>query len=364
MLSLSILIIFIIILFYGYTSQKKFGSLPDNISKLKIEKSKNFRDGAFQNLSYTPNLTEGVSFFDALKDFLFSKKERLKPIDALPSLKTDLLNLPKDQNVFIWFGHSSYFMQIDGKRFLVDPVFSGSASPIPGTVKAFAGSDIYTADDIPEIDYLFISHDHWDHLDYDTFIALKPKINKIICGLGVGSHLRYWGFEKEIIETDWYDHTDLGDGFNVITTPARHFSGRSFKRNQSLWASFVLNTPSKRIFIGGDSGYDTHFSKIGALYGPFDLAIIENGQYNWKWKHIHTLPEETVQVAKDLKAKAFIPVHSSKFALAMHSWDEPLQKVNELSKKENLNIITPRIGEPVLVDQKSNSYQGWWHQVR
>src|SRR5690606_9309018 len=120
--------------------------------------------------------------------------------------------------------------------------------------------------------------------------------------------------------------------------PARHFSGRTFKRNQSLWVSFVLNTPTKRIFIGGDSGYDTHFAKIGDLYGPFDLAILENGQYNWKWKYIHTLPEETVKAAKDLKAKSFIPVHSSKFALALHNWDEPLKEVCILSKKEGINV--------------------------
>src|SRR5690606_27560265 len=154
---------------------------------------------------------------------------------------TDLINLPKDQNALVWFGHSSYFIQIDGKRILVDPVFSGNASPLPGTMKSFKGSDIYTVDDIPQIDYLFITHDHWDHLDYETILALKPKLNKIVCGLGVGSHLRYWGFGNEIFETDWFDKTQLDDGFNIITTPARHFSGRTFKRNQSLWVSFVLN---------------------------------------------------------------------------------------------------------------------------
>lgn len=300
-----------------------------------------------------------------MKDFFFTKKERLKPIDSLPSIKTDLFNIPKEQNVFVWFGHSSYFLQVDGKKFLIDPVFSGNASPIPGTMKSFKGADIYTPDDIPEIDYLIITHDHWDHLDYETIIALKPKIDKIICGLGVGSHLRYWGFKNEIFETDWYDQTNFGDGFTITTTPARHFSGRTFKRNQSLWASFVLNTPSKKIFIGGDSGYDTHFAKIGNLYGPFDLAILENGQYNWKWKYIHTLPEETVKAAKGLKAKSFIPVHSSKFALAMHSWDTPLKEVNSISKKENLNIITPLIGQSVLIDSilLKGNYEEWWKKV-
>ncbi len=364
MLFLLSLIILLIILFFGYTKLAKFGSMPDEISLEKIKKSKNFKNGSFQNLSLTPDLAEGVTYYDVFKDFFFGKKEHLKPIDSLPSIKTDLMNLPKDQNVLVWFGHSSYFMQIDGKRILVDPVFSGNASPLPGTMKSFKGSDIYTVDDIPKIDFLFITHDHWDHLDYETILALKPKLNKIICGLGVGSHLRYWGFENEIFETDWFDKTQLDDGFNIITTPARHFSGRTFKRNQSLWVSFVLNTPTKRIFIGGDSGYDTHFAKIGDLYGPFDLAILENGQYNWKWKYIHTLPEETVKAAKDLKAKSFIPVHSSKFALALHNWDEPLKEVCILSKKEGINVITPLIGQPVIISKENQTYKYWWEGLK
>jgi L-ascorbate metabolism protein UlaG (beta-lactamase superfamily) len=195
-------------------------------------------------------------------------------------------------------------MQIDGKRFLVDPVLNGSASPVKFTTRSFKGSDVYTTGAIPDIDYVFITHDHWDHLDHDTITQLKPKIKKIITGLGVGEHLERWGFEKgAIIERDWNEKIVLEDGFVVNTAPARHFSGRGFKRNGSLWMSFILQTPTMKIYIGGDSGYDTHFIEIGNKFGPFDLAVLENGQYDKNWKYIHMMPEEVVQAAEDLRAK-------------------------------------------------------------
>ena len=184
-------------------------------------------------------------------------------------------------------------MQLDGKKVLVDPVFSGSASPLPFGTKAFAGTDPYTTADMPEIDYLFITHDHWDHLDYETICALQPKIKQIICPLGVGAHLTYWGFVQEFIhEINWNEDLFLGTGFNVHSIPARHFSGRDYKRNGTLWSSFILKTPSHKIFIGGDSGYDTHFKEAGDQFGPFDLVILENGQYDKKWKYIHMQPAE------------------------------------------------------------------------
>ena len=155
-------------------------------------------------LAHTPMLSEGVGYYTVLKEFLFDKKDRVKPVDLIPSRKTDLLNLDPGKDVLVWFGHSSYFMQIDGKKILVDPVFSGAASPVSFNIKAFKGTDIYTTDDIPEIDFLFISHDHWDHLDYETVLKLKPKIKKIICALGIGAHLERWGFAKNIIsEKNW-----------------------------------------------------------------------------------------------------------------------------------------------------------------
>ncbi len=258
-------------------------------------------------------------------------------------------------------------MQIDGKRILVDPVFSGNASPVPGTVKSFKGTDRYAVEDLPDIDYLFISHDHYDHVDYETLMKLKPKIKKVICGLGVGAHFEHWGYDtNKIIEKDWNETVDFGNGFIVHTTPARHFSGRGFTRNNTLWMSYVLQTATMKIYIGGDSGYDTHFADIGNKYGPIDLAIIENGQYNVAWRYIHTLPDEVLKAAKDLKAKRLFPVHSSKFALGNHAWDEPLTKVSELNNhSENpISLVTPMIGEFVFLKDIKQQFKQWWVGVK
>jgi L-ascorbate metabolism protein UlaG (beta-lactamase superfamily) len=292
--------------------QPKFGKKPSGVRLQKIAQSPNYKNGAFQNLNHTPSLTEGASFYSVLKEFLFVKKERLKPKNIIPTIKTDLLKLKIQENVLIWFGHSSYFMQVDGKRILVDPVLSGAASPLSFTTKAFAGTDVYSTEDIPEIDYLFISHDHWDHLDYETIIKIKPKIKNIICGLGVGEHFEKWGFN---------------------------------------------------IYLGGDSGYDEHFSKIGKDFGPFDLAILENGQYDKSWKYIHMMPAEVLQAAKDLNTAMLFPVHSSKFALSNHQWDAPLKTITQANRSETLKLITPKIGELVILKSEDQKFDFWWENI-
>jgi L-ascorbate metabolism protein UlaG (beta-lactamase superfamily) len=361
MIILVSIVIGFILLVYAFMQQPQFGKKPSGERLERITKSPHYQNGSFQNLSNTPSLTEGVSYWKVLKEFFFEKKIRVTPTDEIPSVKTDLLKLNPNEDVLIWFGHSSYFMQIAGRKILVDPVLSGAASPISFTTKAFKGSNPYTADDLPEIDYLFISHDHWDHLDYKTILKLKSRIKKVICGLGTAEHFEYWGYDKNcIIEKDWNETVLLEQGFIVHTAPARHFSGRGFKRNGALWTSFILQTPTQKIFIGGDSGYDTHFAEIGKTYGPFDLAILENGQYDKSWKYIHMMPEEVLQATKDLQAKKVFPVHSSKFALANHSWDAPLKTITELNKTTKLNLITPMIGEQVNLKSDTQTFKEWW----
>ncbi|MCW3090327.1 MAG: putative Zn-dependent hydrolase of beta-lactamase fold protein [Ferruginibacter sp.] len=344
--------------------QARFGKRPAGKRLEKIKNSPNYKNGSFQNESITPDLTEGASYFSVAKEFFFGKRKRVTPTNTIPSIKTDLLHLDIDKNILVWFGHSSYFMQIDGKRILVDPVLCGFASPFSFSTKAFKGTDIYTTDDLPEIDYLFISHDHWDHFDYETVTQLKPKVKKVICGLGTGEHLEHWGYnEDQIIEKDWNEQIILEDGFIVDTVPGRHFSGRGLKRNQALWTAFVLQTPTMKIFMGGDSGYDKHFTAIGKSFGPFDLAILENGQYDKSWKYIHMMPGEVLQAAKDLHAKRLLPVHSSKFAIANHAWDEPLAKITELNKSVNIPVITPLIGEAVDLKDEAQQFTEWWKNI-
>lgn len=180
----------------------------------------------------------------------------------------------------------------------------------------------------------------------------------------MGAHFESWCFYKEmIVEKDWNEEEILEPGFVVYTAPARHFSGRGFKRGQALWISFVLQTPTMKIYIGGDSGYDKHFAEIGKTFGLFDLAIIENGQYNKNWKHVHLLPEEIVQVANDLRAKRLFTVHSSKFALGSHGWNEPLVKAFENTQKANIPLITPKIGEVVLLKDITQQFDQWWKGI-
>lgn len=359
----SIIAILVIITFF-YIRQDKFGKKPEGERLERIKQNARFKDGKFQNIHHTPDLTEGYSMSGIIYDQLFKEHPRRNPVDLIPSVKTDLLHLSPEAEVLVWFGHSSYFIQTGGKRILVDPVFSGSASPIPGTVKAFKGTDRYTVEDLPELDYLLISHDHYDHLDYETITKLKGKVKTVICGLGVGAHFEGWGYAPaQIIENDWNKSITFDEGFTIHTTPARHFSGRGLTRNNTLWMSYVLETPGKKIYVGGDSGYDTHFAEIGKQYGPIDLAILENGQYNVAWKAIHMLPDEVMQAAIDLKAKRLFPVHSGKFTLAMHPWDEPLIKITALAKKEGFPLVTPTIGELVDLNDTAHVFPEWWKGI-
>lgn len=342
-----------------------FGKEPSGNRLKRIQQSKNYKNGQFQNLSHTPALTEGATYSGMIKELLFSKIEHTKPTDSIPYVKTNLLKNTIEENYMVWFGHSSYFMKIDGKSFLIDPVLTNNASPLYGTNTAFKGADIFNCEALPSIDFLLLTHDHYDHLDYSSFKKIKNKVHKIICPLGVGEHLEYWGFPKEnITELDWYENTSLADSLQITATPARHFSGRSFKRNTTLWASYVLQTKNLNIYLGGDSGYDTHFKEIGTKHGPFDLAILENGQYDKKWKYIHMMPEEVVQASIDLQAKRFFPVHSSKFKLANHPWKEPLERVSIASTKQNTSqLITPKIGEVIYLNKQDQVFEKWWEQV-
>jgi L-ascorbate metabolism protein UlaG (beta-lactamase superfamily) len=304
-----------------------------------------------------------ADYWDLTRKF-FSKKKDARPSVKLPSVKTNLHDLNDHQAVIVWFGHSSYFIRINGKNILVDPVFSGYASPLKFMVTAFAGSDIYTTEEMPEIDYLLITHDHYDHMDYHTLKKLKAKVGKVYCSLGVGSHLRHWGYAAGIIhEMDWWQEENLPGGIQLVAAPARHFSGRGMQRYKTLWSSFILITKEHNVYLGGDSGYDTHFRIIGDKFGPFDIAILEAGQYNTAWPLIHMMPEETVLAAKDLGAKVLMPVHWGKFTLALHAWNEPPQRVVTEATKHGLTVTTPMIGEAIIIG-RSVPVIRWWEGIK
>lgn len=327
----------------------RFGRLPSGKRLQRVEQSVNYQNGEFRNQSPTPQFTSGKSKARTMFDFLFEKRERNRPDKAMPAVKTNLHNLPIDQNLIVWFGHSSYFVQIDGKRILIDPVFY-DAAPLGAFNKPFAGTDIYKAEDIPAIDYLVITHDHWDHLDHKTVTKLKDKITKVICPLGVGEHFEYWGYSTDkLIELDWYELSEPDGNYTFHCLPTRHFSGRTFKANQTLWASFMLKTPTQTLYIGGDGGYDFRFSRIAEQYPSINLALMENGQYNQDWQYIHLMPHDLVKAIKELNPQNVIAGHNSKYALAKHPWDEPMKTISSEAAKFSIPLLMPAIGEVVYL---------------
>lgn len=332
-----------------FMNLSRFGKLPSGERMKRIELSPNYRNGEFRNQSLTPQLTSDKSRLRTMLDFLFEKREGNRPTKAIAAQKNDLKNLPADKNLLVWFGHSSYFLQIDGKRILIDPVFY-DASPVSFFNKPFAGTDIYKAEDMPKIDYLIITHDHWDHLDHKAVTKLKEKIGKVICPLGVGEHFEYWGYDSDkLVELDWNEQSELDSNYMVHCLPARHFSGRSFKANQTLWASFMLKTSTQTLYISGDGGYDHHFGDIARQYPAIDLALMENGQYNRDWRYIHLMPDDLVTAIKDLNPQSVITGHNSKYALAKHPWNEPMDKIATAAATDSIPLLTPTIGEVVFL---------------
>ncbi len=333
-----------------FINQPSFGRLPQGERLERIKQSPNFHNGQFHNLQPTQMMTSKHSRWEAMLRFLTDKPQRTIPDKPIDAVKIDMRSLPTDSNLIVWFGHSSYLLQLSGRRFLVDPVFY-NAAPVSFVNKPFPGTDIYKPSDLPDrIDYLVISHDHWDHLDYQTVKELRNRVGKVICPLGVGEHFEYWGYDKsQLVELDWNESSELESGFNVHCLPARHFSGRGLQSNRTLWASFMLCTPSLTTFIGGDSGYGPHFKDISTHFPHIDLAILENGQYNEDWKYIHTMPHELGKAAQDLGADRIITVHHSKYALSRHPWNEPLKNEQDAARDYHLNLIILRIGLPAFL---------------
>lgn len=338
---------------------KTFGKKPSGNRYKRIKNSVNYKNGSFHNVQPTSVNPDNISFFKILRRML-QRPKSVKPSAEIPHVKTNLKALQSKEPVVVWFGHSSYFIHADGFNILVDPVFSGNASPVSFFGKAFDGADIYKPEDLPQIDLLIITHDHYDHLDWPTIRKLRPKISRVVTSLGVAAHLEYWGIAPNIItELDWWENHVVNHEVKLTSTPSRHFSGRGLQRAKTLWSSFVLEIGETRIFIGSDSGYDDQFKKIGQKFGKFDLAFLECGQYNEYWPQIHMFPEETVTAANDLNAEIVFPVHWSKFVLSTHSWNEPIQRFAKAAKKENRKFVSPRIGEAFYLNEYFEQ-DNWW----
>lgn len=349
---------------WSFFRQMKFGALPAGEAMQRILASPHYADGAFHNLVPRAILSDDSSFAFALLRSLVAKRINPVPPGPVPSKHISLHALDRSQDTVLWLGHSSFFIQLGGRRLLIDPVFSPYAAPVSFSTQAFAGATPYSAHDMPDIDCLLISHDHWDHLDYPSVMQLKSKIRNIICGLGVGAHFRRWGFSSSVIhEADWGDMLPLGAELRIHVTTASHYSGRSLTRNKTLWSGFLLESPARKIFFSGDSGYGPHFAELGKRFGGVDLALLDCGQYNERWRYIHMTPEETAQAAENLGAKYLLPAHVGKFALAYHSWDEPFKRIVAASRGKTFLLITPVIGDPVNLTGRIFDYPYWWEQL-
>ncbi|MNK09504.1 metal-dependent hydrolase [compost metagenome] len=358
MYSIFVVIIVLAIIIVWVLNLPVFGKTPGGARLERLKKLANFKaDGTLENLSPTPMKPDSVSYWDMIVAMIKGNEERT-PKHELPHVTPDFSETTATK--LIWFGHSSYYLQIDGVKILVDPVFSERTSPISfiGS-KNYEGTNFIKVEDFPALDIVLITHDHYDHLDYQSVLKLKDKTQVFITSLGAGTHLEHWGIPVDkIVELAWGEES-ITNGLKFTAAPARHFTGRLFKRNQTLWSAFILQGAKHKLYLGGDSGYDAHFKRTGDQYGPFDLAILECGQYNAYWPLIHMFPEQTVQAAQDLNAKVLLPVHWGKFTLAMHTWNEPIIRAVNKAQSENFKITTPLLGEPVILDENYPSKE-WW----
>jgi L-ascorbate metabolism protein UlaG (beta-lactamase superfamily) len=246
---------------------------------------------------------------------------------------------------------------------MTDPVFH-RASPVPVIGSSFPIQHPISIDDLPTVDAVIISHDHYDHLDYETVKSIQEKTKHFFVPLGLGAHLQYWGVpETKITELDWWENVSY-ENLKLVCTPAQHFSGRKLNNSQStLWSSWVITSSSENIYFSGDSGYASHFKSIGEKYGPFDIALLECGQYNEQWSDIHMMPEETAQAGLDVNAKKIMPIHWAGFKLALHDWKDPITRVTKKADALGIEVITPQIGEHININDSTNTFNKWWQSL-
>ncbi|WP_329959321.1 MBL fold metallo-hydrolase [Paenibacillus athensensis] len=299
---------------------------------------------------------------------MFKSRKRTKPAKpfAVQTLTAaQLAAQPGDAARVVWFGHSALLLQIGGKTLLLDPMLGKTPSPFPAFGGGRYGERLpISAGELPPIDAVLFSHDHYDHLDYGTIRRIKDKVGRFIVPLGVGAHLVRWGVEPaRISEHQWGEELEW-EGLALACTPARHFSGRSLNdRDANLWCSWVIDDGQTRVFFSGDSGYGPHFAEIGERYGPFDLTLMECGQYDERWAPIHMMPEETVQAHIDVRGKLLIPIHWGAFSLALHSWTDPVERAVRAAVERGVAICTPRIGEIVRLDGHDYPNAAWWREA-
>jgi L-ascorbate metabolism protein UlaG (beta-lactamase superfamily) len=331
----------------------------------RMQNSSQYNDGEFENPIDVPIMAPGTTW-KYIKKRLFTSRIDPEPTGELPVKPIqpdDWTQMDKEKLFFAWLGHSSILIAVDGKTVLVDPVFEKRASPFTWFgPKRFHPTPV-TVEELPPIDVVVITHDHYDHLEEPSIRQLDSKTSLFLVPLGIGELLEEWGISPEkVVELDWWEHHKV-DSLNFTATPATHYARRGlFDGNERLWCSWSVQGQNRRFFISGDSGYFDGFKKIGEKLGPFDITFLKVGSYDEMWKQVHMLPEEAVQQHQDLRGGILVPLHWATFDLGLHPWYEPIERTLTAARETDVQAVTPIIGEQVNIG-RPQEVNPWWRVV-
>lgn len=362
---LSLVLIVALAVFIFLWTSPQVGRAPSKAQLAEYDKTDHHKDGKFFNYEHTPMPMPG---WRAMWEFMKTDPKRSPSIN-IEVQKIDSLEIVGRKggpSQVTWFGHSAFLVEMDGKIILLDPMLGEKPSPHPWFGSARYNKDLPLAiEKHPEIDAVLFSHDHYDHLDYPTVMKIKDRVKAWYVPLGLDNHLMRWGVDSNrIFVADWWDSFDA-NGLQFTSAPARHFSGRSLgDQSNTLWCSWILESDAEKIYFSGDGGYGSHFKEIGERHGPFDLAMMECGQYHEAWSNIHMMPEETVQAGIDVEAKVIMPIHWGAFTLALHSWTDPIERAKAEATAKGIPLTSPAIGETFQLGQETYPNSEWWELYR
>lgn len=361
MIVIYILIAIVVLPFLYVRFHPMFGGKISAAEKERLEQSPYYIKGTFRNLTRSRVLMSVKRVPDIIKEKRRNRKS-LRPKSDIEVVKFDKKAfISGTQPKFIWFGHSTLLFRINGLTIAVDPMFGEDVTPmLPTTNRRYSKNILSIIDELPPIDIVLFTHDHYDHLDYKSVKKIKSKVNYFYGPIGIARHLKKWGVDDvSITELEWYD-SKLIDGLNISFMPTNHYSGRLIRdRNQALWGGWIIRSEEVNIYVSGDGGYTKEFEKIGEQYGPFDWCFSECGQYNDLWRINHMFPKESAQAAIDVRARYAIPIHWGGFTLAMHPWKEPVEHFTEYIKDASVQLCVPQIGAIVEYGKEDEETNDW-----
>ncbi len=341
-----------------------FGRTPDKarMSELATQASFNEEDGVFVNREPRENFSPSMKTM--MNEWLFGKAQRTPPAPIPLVDPREVWQQPPESGLRVtWLGHSTLLFELEGFRVLTDPIWSERASPSTIVGPKRFHPPVVKLSELPPLDAVIISHDHYDHLDMKTIRELVQSGVPFFVPLGVADHLQRWGVPKaQITELDWWGEASPKEGLTLVATPSRHFSGRGLGNgNRTLWASWVVRSPNRRVYFSGDTGLTPQFKEIGQRQGPFDVVMLEVGAFHPSWGDIHLGPQNALTALEWLGGGLFLPIHWGTFNLAFHAWDEPPSQVYELARARGIPFVTPRVGQPVEVGAAEP--EPWWERV-